>query len=41
LNGTQTAITSGTFEEQRGLDAIGNWKTFKQDNDGNGTLELL
>jgi hypothetical protein len=33
LNGTQTAITSGTFEQQLGLDATGNWKTFKQDNE--------
>ncbi len=40
LNGTQTAITTGTFEQQWGLDATGNWKTFKQDNDGNGTWEL-
>ncbi len=32
--------TSGTFEQQWGLDATGNWKTFKQDNDGNGTWEL-
>ena len=40
LNGTQTAITSGTFEQQWGLDSTGNWKTFKQDNDGNGTWEL-
>ena len=40
LNGTQTAITSGTFEQQWGLDPTGNWKTFKQDNDGNGTWEL-
>lgn len=38
--GTQTAITSGTFEQQWGLDPTGNWKTFKQDNDGNGTWEL-
>ena len=41
LNGTQTAITSGTFEQQWGVDPTGNWKTFKQDNDGNGTWELL
>jgi hypothetical protein len=27
LNGTQTAITSGTFEQQWGLDATGNWKS--------------
>jgi RHS repeat-associated protein len=40
LNGTHTAITSGTFQQQWGLDATGNWKTFKQDNDGNGTWEL-
>ena len=40
LNGTQTAITTGTFEQLWGLDATGNWKTFKQDNDGNGTWEL-
>ena len=40
LNGTQTAITSGTFQQQWGLDPTGNWKTFKQDNDGNGTWEL-
>ncbi len=40
LNGTQTAITTGTFEQQWGLDATGNWKTFKQDNDDNGTWEL-
>jgi len=40
LNGTQTAITSGTFQQQWGLAATGNWTTFKQDNDGNGTWEL-
>jgi len=40
LNGTQTAITAGTFEQQWGLDGTGNWKTFKQDDDGNGTWEL-
>ena len=40
LNGTQTAINSGTFEQQWGLDATGNWKTFKQDIDVNGTWEL-
>ena len=31
LNGTQTAITSGTFEQQWGLDATGNWKTFNME----------
>ncbi len=40
LNGTHTAITSATFQQQWGLDATGNWKTFKQENDGNGTWEL-
>jgi len=40
LNASQTAITSGIFEQQWGLDATGNWKAFKQDNDGNGTWEL-
>ncbi len=28
LSVTQTAITTGTFEQQWGLDATGNWKTF-------------
>lgn len=40
LNGTQTAITTSTVEQQWGLDATGNRKTFKQDNDGNYTWEL-
>ena len=40
LNGTQTAIISTTFQQQWILDATGNWGTFKQDNDGNGTWEL-
>ncbi|MCX7386368.1 MAG: hypothetical protein NTX48_06845, partial [Planctomycetales bacterium] len=38
---TGTTITSGTFEQQWGLDATGNWKSFKQDNDGNGSWELV
>jgi len=41
LNGTQTAITSGTFEQQWGLDPTGNWKFMKQDNNGNGTWDLV
>jgi len=41
LNGTQTAITSSTFQQQWILDATGNWGTFKQDNDGNGTWDLV
>jgi hypothetical protein len=28
LSGTQTAITTGTFEQQWGLDATGNWNSF-------------
>jgi len=41
LNGTQTAITSSTFQQQWILDATGNWGTFKQDDDGNGTWDLV
>ncbi len=41
LNSNQTAITSSTFQQQWGLDATGNWGTFKQDTDGNGTWELV
>ena len=40
LNATHTAITTGTFKQQWGPDGTGNWNTFKQDNDGNGTWEL-
>jgi len=35
LNGTHTAITSGTFQQQWELDETGNWKTFRQDNETN------
>jgi len=41
LNGTQTAITTRTFQQQWGLDATGNWQAFKQDTDGNGTWDLV
>ncbi len=41
LNGTQTAITSSTFQQQWGLDATGNWQAFNQDTDGNGTWDLV
>ncbi len=37
LNNLQSAIINPQFAQQWGLDATGNWKTFKQDNDGNGT----
>ena len=40
LNNLQSAIVNPQFAQQWGLDATGNWKTFKQDNDGNGTWEL-
>ena len=40
LNNLQSAIINPQFAQQWGLDATGNWKTFKQDNDGNGTWEL-
>ena len=38
LNGTQEGITGSTeqFAQDWGLDAVGNWDTFKQDDDGNG-----
>jgi len=35
FNGSPS-IASKTFAEQWGLDPLGNWTTFKQDNDGNG-----
>ncbi len=41
LNGTQTAITTRTFQQQWGLDATGNWQAFNQDTDGNGTWDLV
>ena len=41
LNRTQTAITSKTFQQQWILDATGNWGTFKQDNDGTSSWDLV
>lgn len=43
LSGTYpsyTSITSKNYAQQWGLDQLGNWATFKQDADGNGTWEL-
>lgn len=34
------AITSRNFEQDFTLDQLGNWPTFKQDDDGNGTWDL-
>ncbi|MBL8812600.1 MAG: hypothetical protein JNM43_20720 [Planctomycetaceae bacterium] len=41
LNSTHTAITSSTFQQQWGLDATGNWSSFKQDDDGSGSWDLV
>ncbi|MEZ6042098.1 MAG: hypothetical protein R3C20_16465, partial [Planctomycetaceae bacterium] len=41
LNGTNTAITSGTFEQQWTLDPTGNWSSFKEDSNGVGTFDLV
>ncbi|MBI1370441.1 MAG: hypothetical protein GC162_17535 [Planctomycetes bacterium] len=36
LNGGHTAVSPLTFEQQWGLDAVGNWATFDQDSSGGG-----
>ncbi|MBI1370440.1 MAG: hypothetical protein GC162_17530 [Planctomycetes bacterium] len=36
LNGGHTAVSPLTFEQQWGLDAVGNWNTFDQDSSGGG-----
>jgi RHS repeat-associated protein len=43
LNGTKDAIQSGTlaFEQAWGLDPVGNWGGFEQDDDGDGTFDLV
>ena len=41
LNVGREVISAGTFEECWGLDATGNWRDFKQDNDGNGVWDLV
>jgi RHS repeat-associated protein len=35
-----TTIVSKNYAQEWTLDALGNWPTFKQDNDGDGTWEL-
>jgi RHS repeat-associated protein len=42
LNGSQNGIVSGTldFVQAWGLDAIGNWKTFLEDDTGSGSWSL-
>ena len=40
LNGTQTALTSETFAQCWTLDATGNWRRFREDDDGDGTWDL-
>lgn len=36
VNTSTLALTSGSFEQEWGLDALGNWATFKQNDDGTG-----
>jgi RHS repeat-associated protein len=40
LNGAHTAVSPLTFEQQWGLDAVGNWGTFDQDSSGGGSFDL-
>jgi RHS repeat-associated protein len=40
LNSTKTDVTSKGWEENFAFDATGNWNTFKQDTNGNGTWDL-
>ena len=39
INSTKTGVTSKKWQDQFTFDATGNWQTFKQDTDGNGTWE--
>ncbi|OAI41010.1 hypothetical protein AYO40_00590 [Planctomycetaceae bacterium SCGC AG-212-D15] len=41
LNGGKTGVTGEQFAQCWSLDATGNWKWFKQDNDGNGIWDLV
>ncbi|MBX3452387.1 MAG: hypothetical protein KF777_22715 [Planctomycetaceae bacterium] len=41
LNGSRTALTSETFGQCWSLDATGNWSGFREDDDGNGTWNLV
>jgi len=40
LNGGRTAISTLTFGQDWAHDQLGNWTTFAQDNDGNGTDDI-
>jgi YD repeat-containing protein len=40
LNGAHTSISNLQFAEQWGLDQTGNWRGFRQDDDGSGTWDL-
>jgi YD repeat-containing protein len=41
LNGTNTGIASEQFSQCWTLDSTGNWKGFRQDDDGDGTWDLI
>jgi RHS repeat-associated protein len=41
LNGGRTALTSETFAQCWTLDSTGNWQGFREDDDGNGTWDLV
>jgi RHS repeat-associated protein len=40
LDGSHTSISSKNFAHEWGLDALGNWSAFKEDNDTDATWEL-
>ena len=39
INSAKTGVTAKKWQDQFAFDATGNWQTFKQDTDGNGTWE--
>jgi hypothetical protein len=41
LNGGRTALTSQTFAQCWTLDSTGNWQGFREDDDGNGSWDLI
>jgi RHS repeat-associated protein len=41
LNSGRTALTSETFAQCWTLDSTGNWQGFREDDDGNGTWDLI
>ncbi|OAI41012.1 hypothetical protein AYO40_00600 [Planctomycetaceae bacterium SCGC AG-212-D15] len=41
LNGGKTGVTGEQFAQCWQLDSVGNWKGFKQDNDGNGIWDVV